>query len=151
MSKLQFLLNKETQLSPRHVLNCISLSLSLVLGMTRNYIWSWGSNTIALWNMEYSLSLQPGPTLPWSRPGRVLIMKLLYDLRIMIIGYLKPYGYEQIIGIRSEYLIELLMSNSNTWNHITAGKQMINNKENCLIGILETVWLCASKWDLTLV
>ena len=49
-------------------------------------------------------------------------------LKIIFISYLKPYNYLQIVHIRLEYLMELLMLNKNTWNLINVGKQMIEIK-----------------------
>ena len=51
----------------------------------------------------------------------------LLRIIIIIISYLKSFSCVQIIYILLEDLIiELLILNSNTWNHLTMCKQMIN-------------------------
>ena len=94
---------------------------------TKLYL-QWGSIS-GFWGMQCTPSLPLFSGLLWLRvvvPVRVppiSQIELFNHLqRIIIIRYLKQYNCVQIVCIRSEYLILLLMLISNTWNHLTICK-----------------------------
>ena len=75
-----------------------------VPGLTLN--WWWGSNTAVLGNVEYFIIINLRVILSHSS---ITCKGPIYGLNRIIQSFTRDY----------QYYIELLMLNSNTWNHLT--------------------------------
>ena len=94
--------------------------------MTLNYIWWWGSSPEFLENVEYHfIAITQKSILTWSQIdvwvksiGQLELFSHL--LKIIIICNLKLFGeLELFVFDKNSSWIELLMLNSNIWNHFT--------------------------------